>query len=113
MEVHKTACPRNCYSTCSFKVWTDEGKVVKIDPEPLNRATPEGPCLKGLAYLERVNSRDRILYPLKKSENGFVRISWDTALNLISERLQHFQKYMVPKVSCFTQQVVCPACSTG
>lgn len=101
MEVHKTACPRNCYSTCSFKVWTDEGKVVKIDPEPLNRATPEGPCLKGLAYLERVNSRDRILYPLKKSENGFVRISWDTALNLISERLQHFQKVYGPKSVLF------------
>jgi anaerobic selenocysteine-containing dehydrogenase len=92
MEVHNTACPRNCYSTCSFKVWTEEGKVVKIDPEPLNKATPEGPCLKGLSYLERVNSRDRILYPLKKTQEGFERISWDDALQLISRKLLHFKK---------------------
>ena len=65
-KVHTTACPRNCYSTCSFKVWTDDGKVVNIDPEPLNKATPEGICLKGLSYIERVNSSKRILHPLKK-----------------------------------------------
>ncbi len=90
MEVHNTACPRNCYSTCSFKVWTDEGEVVNIDPQPINKATPEGPCIKGLSYLERVNSSDRILYPMKKSGDEFERISWETALEVISEKLKEF-----------------------
>jgi len=91
MKSINTACPRNCYSTCSFKVWTDDGKVIKIDPQPLNKATPEGICLKGLSYVERVNSPKRILYPLKKINGEFKQISWDNALNEISEKLNHFK----------------------
>ncbi len=93
-KVHNTACPRNCYSTCSFKVWTEDGKVINIDPQPLNKATPEGICLKGLSYVERVNSPRRILYPLRKINGKFKQISWENALNEISEKLNHHkQKY--------------------
>jgi len=91
-KVHNTACPRNCYSTCSFKVWTDDGKVINIDPQPLNKATHEGICLKGLSYVERVNSPKRILHPLKKIGGEFKRISWNQALNEISEKLTYFKE---------------------
>src|SRR6056297_11215 len=96
MKVHHTACPRNCYSTCSFKVWTDNGRVVKIDPQPLNRATPEGICLKGLSYVERVNSAERILQPLKKYDNKFLPITWDEAFEEIAEKLNHYKKDFGP-----------------
>ncbi|MCB2197539.1 MAG: molybdopterin-dependent oxidoreductase [Bacteroidetes bacterium] len=100
-KVHNTACPRNCYSTCSFKVWTDDGKVVNIDPQPLNKATPEGICLKGLSYVERVNSPRRILHPLKKVNGEFQRITWDEALNEISEKLQYFKEKFSPQSILF------------
>ena len=96
MKVHHTACPRNCYSTCSFKVWTDNGRVVKIDPQPLNRATPEGICLKGLSYVERVNSVERILQPLKRYDDKFLPITWDEALNEITEKLNHYKNRFGP-----------------
>ena len=64
MNIFSTSCPRNCYSTCSFKVHVEEGKIVNIDPHPENKATPEGVCLKGLSYIERANSKDRIINPL-------------------------------------------------
>lgn len=92
MQVFNTACPRNCYSTCSFRVWVEDGKVVKIDPQPLNKATPEGICLKGLSYLERANSEDRLLYPLKRIEGQFERISWEQALQEITDKLTHYQQ---------------------
>lgn len=101
MEIRHTACPRNCYSSCSFKVWTDNGRVVKIDPQPLNRATPEGPCIKGLSYVERVNSTERILHPLKKTEAGFVRISWEEALSSIADQLEFFKKHYGPQSVLF------------
>ena len=82
-KVFSTACPRNCYSTCSFKVWTENGKVINIDPQPLNKATPEGICLKGLSYVERVNSPRRILHPLKRIKEEFIQISWEEALTEI------------------------------
>lgn len=87
-----TACPRNCYSTCSFRVVVADNKIRSIVPLPLNRATPHGVCLKGLSYLERSVSENRILYPHKKLSNGaFQRISWDEALDTIAEKLAYFR----------------------
>ena len=88
MKEFITVCPRNCYSTCSFRVFTEEGKVKRILPYPGNLATPEGPCIKGLSYLEREFSQNRLLYPLKRNNNGsFIRISREEALDTISEKL--------------------------
>ncbi len=42
MKSYFTACPRNCYSTCSFKVFVDDGKIVSIEPLAEKKATPEG-----------------------------------------------------------------------
>jgi anaerobic selenocysteine-containing dehydrogenase len=71
-----------------MKVRVEEGRLVSIDPHPGNRATPEGPCLKGLSYLERVYSPERILHPLRrKPDGGFERIQWDDAFDLMAERL--------------------------
>jgi anaerobic selenocysteine-containing dehydrogenase len=69
----------------------ENGKVKSIEPQPLNKATPEGICLKGLAYVERANSKDRILYPLKKIEGRFERIKWEEAIYLIKEKLSYFK----------------------
>lgn len=89
MKLISTACPRNCYSTCSIKVGVEDNKVVKIEPHPDNLATPEGPCIKGLAYVERADSKDRLLYPLKKNAKGtFDRITWTEAIEAITEKLQ-------------------------
>ncbi len=92
MKVINTACPRNCYSTCSFKVIVDGGKISRIEPQPMNLSTQEGPCLKGLSYLERVYSPDRLLYPLKKINGEFHQISWDDALTTISNRLSEYKE---------------------
>ena len=92
MSIHSTACPRNCYSTCSFKVEIENGRIVNVEPHPLNRATPEGVCLKGLSYFERAHSPERILHPLKRTGAGrFERIAWDEALETICERLRFFK----------------------
>lgn len=94
MKIYNTACPRNCYSTCSFKVHVDEDKIVKIDPQPANKATPEGVCIKGLSYVERAHSKDRILHPLKKNleTNSFEEISWEEAFETISNKLKTYKK---------------------
>jgi len=84
MEEFVTACPRNCYSTCSFRVQVDNNKIIRILPYSGNLATPEGPCIKGLSYIERTHSADRIIYPLlRKSGGGFQQISTAEALQSI------------------------------
>ena len=97
MSLHSTVCPRNCYSTCSFKVHVENGRIVNMEPHPANRATPAGVCLKGLSYFERAHSPDRILYPMKKTTGGgFERISWDEALGTICGRLNYFKDNFGP-----------------
>jgi len=93
-----TACPRNCYSTCTMKVTVEDGRLVALEPAPANEATPEGPCLKGLSYAERAHSPDRILHPLRRQADGsFARISWDEALDEISARLQSVREEFGPQ----------------
>ncbi len=89
MEEYITACPRNCYSTCTFRVQIENGRLRRILPYCENKATPEGPCVKGLSYIERAHSSDRIIFPLIKTSKGsFSGISIGEALDLISEKLE-------------------------
>jgi anaerobic selenocysteine-containing dehydrogenase len=87
-----TACPRNCYSTCGMRVSVLDGRLLRIEAHPANRATPEAPCLKGLSYVERVYAKDRILHPLRRTARGaFERMTWHDALDLIAFRLRSFR----------------------
>ncbi|RXQ88831.1 hypothetical protein EO244_14980 [Ancylomarina salipaludis] len=97
MKLISSACPRNCYSTCSLKVRVENNRICGIEPHSENKATPEGPCIKGLAYVERANSKDRILYPQKRvAEGKYQRISWDEALDCIAENLSNCKEQFGP-----------------
>ena len=47
MKLISSACPRNCYSTCSFKVGVEDNIVKSIEPHEQNLATPDGQVHKG------------------------------------------------------------------
>jgi anaerobic selenocysteine-containing dehydrogenase len=89
VPVFTTACPCNCYSTCSMRVEVVDGSIRRIEPHPGNAATPAGLCLKGLSYAERTTSADRLLFPMAKTNGAgtFQRISWDEALERIAGNL--------------------------
>jgi anaerobic selenocysteine-containing dehydrogenase len=97
MEEFITACPRNCYSTCAFIVQVENNQIRRILPYSKSQATPEGPCIKGLSYIERNKSPDRILFPLIKIKNGeFQRISINEALDIISNKLKSIKSEYGP-----------------
>lgn len=93
MPSFTTACPRNCYSTCAMTVHVEGGRLRSIDAHPGNTATATGPCLKGLSYVERIYSPDRLLYPQRRNprSGSFERISWESALDGIAERLVRYR----------------------
>jgi len=99
MAAYTTACPRNCYSTCSMRVHVENGRLVRIEAHPGNRASAGGVCLKGLSYIERVVSPDRLLHPLRRRGRGpeFERISWPEALDLISRKLLELKRAHGPQ----------------
>ncbi|MBI9034346.1 MAG: molybdopterin-dependent oxidoreductase [Bacteroidales bacterium] len=97
MKEVSTACPRNCYSTCSFIVQLEEGEIKRILPESKNKAIPEGVCIKGLSYIERAVSKDRILTPMLRNSRGeFESISWDKAIRIISSKIQSYHSEFGP-----------------
>lgn len=101
MAVYKTACPRNCYSSCSFKVHVEDNRITRIDPNPENQAVREGVCLKGLAYVEKAHAEDRIVHPLRKSGNTFHPISWEEAYALLADKLTYLKEHYGPKSVLF------------
>jgi len=81
-----------------MRVEVEDGRLRAIESHPDNRATPEGVCLKGLSYIERVYAKDRILHPLQRTPaGGFERISWDTALDRIVTELISVQDRYGPR----------------
>src|SRR5664280_869035 len=88
MEEFLTACPRNCYSTCSFRVLVEDNRICRILPYSGNLATPDGPCIKGLSYIERTHSPERIIHPLIRTSSGkFRESSSNEALEIIADKL--------------------------
>jgi anaerobic selenocysteine-containing dehydrogenase len=81
-----------------MRVHVEAGVVRRIEPHPGNRATPEGVCLKGLSYVERVRSPDRLLRPLRRTGDGnFEPTSWEDALDLISGHLRRIRSESGPQ----------------
>lgn len=92
-EIAKTAC-NLCRINCGLNVHVDNGKIVNVDKmeeHPLKMPSKQI-CLKPLGMIDWVYSKDRILNPLRKVGDDFKEISWDEALDYISDKLISLRK---------------------
>jgi anaerobic selenocysteine-containing dehydrogenase len=73
-------------------VTVEGGRLVRVEGASENRATAEGPCLKGLSYVERAHSPQRIVEPLRRQPDGSFRaIGWDQAIEAIASQLERLR----------------------
>ena len=91
-EIRKAACPLNCWDSCGFKVTIDDGKVVKVEGDETHPITRGKICGRGRMLEKRTNSKERLLYPLKKINGEFVQISWKLALDEIAAKFQEIKQ---------------------
>ena len=72
-------------------VTVEDGRAVRVAGDPEHPFTQGFLCAKVNRYLERTYHRDRLLHPLrrtgKKGTGTFTRITWNEALDEITERL--------------------------
>ena len=94
-RVHHISCPHDCPDTCSVLVTVDNetGKAVRVQGDPTHPITKGYLCNKVNNYLDLVYSPNRVLYPHKRvGPKGpgarFVRISWDEALDTITDNFK-------------------------
>ena len=90
-----------CYHSCGTKVTVRDGRAVKIrglEAHPLNRGRL---CPRGANALDVIYSPDRLKQPLKRTKDGFIKISWEQALDEIAEKLLGLKKMYGPAVIGF------------
>lgn len=75
-----------------MKVTVENGKVVKVDGDDGHPITQGKICGRGRMLEARTNSAERLLYPLKKTNGQFVRISWEQALDEIAEKMNEIKE---------------------
>jgi anaerobic selenocysteine-containing dehydrogenase len=119
LPIIRGACPHDCPDTCSWDVTVSEGRAVTLRGAHDHPLTQGRLCAKVNRFLDRVYSPDRLLYPLRrvgpKGEARFVRCSWQSALDEISDRIglvvrEHGSEAVMPYSYLGTQGVIQGGC---
>lgn len=84
--------PPGCHTSCGILLYTKNGKVEKIEGDPLDPCANGKLCIRCLNLVESINSPDRLKYPMrragKRGENKWERISWDEAYDEIEAKVK-------------------------
>jgi anaerobic selenocysteine-containing dehydrogenase len=88
--ISKNVCPLDCPDTCQMDVGVVDGVAVSLEGAKDHAFTRGFLCQKMARYLDRVNSDDRLLTPLRrvgpKGAGRFERIRWDEAIGEIASK---------------------------
>ncbi len=94
-----------CPSRCAAIAYKENDYVVKIEGNPASKRTMGKLCAKGQAGVNQIYDPDRILTPLKRKgkrgEGKWEKISWDTALEEITDRLKKMRDQGEPEKFMF------------
>jgi anaerobic selenocysteine-containing dehydrogenase len=85
-----------CWNTCGIRVNRADGVIVKIEGQPDCPQNWGKTCAKGNSGFMSLYDPNRVLYPMRRTnpEKGYgvdpkwERISWEEALNLLTEKLK-------------------------
>lgn len=85
--VYKSSCVL-CAQNCGLEVEVENNRIVKVRGDKSNPRSEGYVCRKGLNIAFHQHHADRLLYPLKREGNAFVRISWEQAIGEIGDKLK-------------------------
>ena len=93
VTVHRSVCPLDCADTCSLSIEVKNGRIQGVRGSSANPFTRGKICAKVATGLpEQVHGPDRLTTPLlrtgPKGSGAYTAISWQQALDTISDRYQ-------------------------
>ncbi len=96
-----------CFWNCGLIAKVQNGKVVKLDGNPLSERGRGRLCGRGNAALGSLYDPDRLKHPMintgKRGQPTWKRASWDEALGLVARKLEDIkQKHGPETVALFT-----------
>ncbi len=86
-----------CVNRCGTIYRVKNGKLYKIDPNPLHPASGGHICARGQAGVYRVYNPDRLKHPMIREDKskrgtweGFMKVEWDEALDRAADVLRKY-----------------------
>jgi len=93
---YKTGCVL-CAQNCGIEVEVENNRIVKVKGDKDNPRSQGYVCRKGMSIAYHEHHADRLKFPLKRTESGFVRISWEQAVEEIAAKLKEIIAKNGPK----------------
>ncbi|MBE0585969.1 MAG: molybdopterin-dependent oxidoreductase, partial [Desulfofustis sp.] len=98
-----TTCTRDCPNTCGLIATVEDGRLVRLTGNPDHPLTRGTACRKANTYVKRVYSPERIVHPMIRENGRWQRVSWDTALDLVAEKLKAVCRESGPEAILYYQ----------
>jgi anaerobic selenocysteine-containing dehydrogenase len=92
----KTGCAM-CAQNCGLEVLVENNRMVKVRPDKSNPRSEGYACRKGLNVIYHQHHQQRLTHPLKRVGDKFERISWNQAVDEISDKLKSILDKHGPK----------------
>ena len=85
-QTHYRAC-NLCEAICGLEIRTEDGSITSIRGDPDDPFSRGHICPKAVALQDIYQDPDRLKHPLRRTSNGWQRMSWDDAFDLAAERI--------------------------
>jgi thiosulfate reductase / polysulfide reductase chain A len=93
-----------CHWGCGWLAKVVDGKVVKLEGNPLHPNSRGRICARGHAGMGLLYDPDRVKTPLirtgNRGEGKYRKASWDEALSYIAEKMEGIKKAYGPEAVC-------------
>jgi thiosulfate reductase/polysulfide reductase chain A len=100
VTVLKSVC-RSCHGGCGALLHVQDGQLLKVEGDPHSPLNHGRLCPIGTVTLDLVYHKDRLKHPMRRlglrGSGQWERVSWDWALDAISERLLAIRKDFGPE----------------
>ncbi len=96
---------RECPAGCGILAKNREGRVIKVEGNPLHPVNKGKLCMRGQAALQGIYNPDRIKTPLLKEKDGWRKISFSKAATLLKDKADQSVKKGEGRVRVLTEVV--------
>ena len=96
----KTICSI-CSAGCGMIAEVHNGVWVRQDVAQDHPISEGSHCCKGIDQIDLIKSKQRLKFPLKKVNGKWKRLSWEKAINEISEKMLKLRKESGPDMAMF------------
>ena len=105
MPEYSTSC-RGCHGGCMHILTVENGRVVRVRPDPNGPLNHGHACPKGMSIIEQMYHPDRLTVPLHrvgpKQSGKWSPITWDEAYDEITDRLAFYRETYGPECIALT-----------